>query len=65
MELESTMFAEVVEAETEEEAEDQGSVLDELQTGKLWLSQLLQFFVSDRQFSSMLRALDNLALSLG
>ena len=68
VELESTLVvsvAEVVEAETEEEAEDQGSVLDELKTDKLWLSQLLQFFVSHRDFSSMLRALDNLTLSLG
>ena len=51
-------------AEAEEEVEEQGSVLDENKSDKLWLCQLLQFFVIQKDFRSLQRTLDNLVLSL-
>ena len=67
VELESTIVvsvADVLAAEAEEEVEEQGSVLDENKSDKLWLCQLLQFFVIQKDFRSLQRALDNLVLSL-
>ena len=54
----------VLEAEQEAEVEDTTSVLDEARSDKLWVSQLIQFFVSMKDFGSLLRAMDNFTLSL-
>ena len=67
VELESTIVvsvADVLAAEAEEKVEEQGSVLDENKSDKLWLCQLLQFFVIQKDFRSLQRTLDNLVLSL-
>ena len=67
VELESSLqvsVEDVLEAEQEAEVEDTTSVLDEARSDKLWVSQLIQFFVSMKDFGSLLRAMDNFTLSL-